>query len=138
MILGHVLQNDPRPHYVHQVNIAEDQILYPILDAVLERYRSLLRLPIVQPTMTDIARLLARREAWAAAVASGRITGYRQGNRVHVLRTGPGAIDVPVTAPLGTTLAGRRFGEAYGGTASAWVPVGPRAASLTVPAEAVP
>lgn len=138
MILGHVLQNDPRPHYVHQVNIAEDQVLYPVLDAVLKRYRSLLRLPLVQPTMTEIARLLARRDAWAAAVRAGRITGYRQGNLVRILRTGPGTIDAPVTAPLGTTSAGRSFGEAYGATASAWVAVGPRGASLTVPAEAVP
>ena len=38
--LSHVLNNDPRPHYVHQSNLAEDRILYPMLDSILNGYRA--------------------------------------------------------------------------------------------------
>jgi hypothetical protein len=31
--MGHILGDDPDPHYAHQSNLAEDRILYPVLDA---------------------------------------------------------------------------------------------------------
>ena len=33
--LRFVLTNDPRPFYVHQSNLAEDGILYPVLDGIV-------------------------------------------------------------------------------------------------------
>ena len=32
IMLGYVLTNDPRPFYVHQSNLAESGLLYPVLD----------------------------------------------------------------------------------------------------------
>ena len=40
IMLGYVLTNDPRPFYVHQSNLAEGGLLYPVLTAVLGAYRS--------------------------------------------------------------------------------------------------
>ncbi|HLL35861.1 MAG TPA: hypothetical protein VK545_18685, partial [Streptomyces sp.] len=39
--LGHVLANDPKPHFIHQSNLAEDRIAYPVLDGVLDGYAAL-------------------------------------------------------------------------------------------------
>src|SRR3546814_10745629 len=39
IMLGHMLTNDVRPHYVHQANLAEDRVLYDVLDTALDRYR---------------------------------------------------------------------------------------------------
>ena len=36
--LRYILTNDPRPFYAHQSNLAEDGILYPVLDGILATY----------------------------------------------------------------------------------------------------
>ena len=42
-IFGHVMGNDPRPHYFHQTNLAESDnpegaVFYPVLNAMLADY----------------------------------------------------------------------------------------------------
>ncbi|MFF3321950.1 hypothetical protein [Streptomyces sp. NPDC002889] len=122
--LGHVVANDPRPHYVHQSNLAEERILYPVLDKVLADHRALFadNAPLVNPRQRDIGTELQRRAAWDKALADGKVTAYRTGDTVTV--KAPSGVSAPVTAPEGTRkqllLTTTVFGSAYAGTRSAW------------------
>ncbi|MEU9852852.1 hypothetical protein [Streptomyces sp. NPDC047974] len=122
--LGHVVANDPRPHYVHQSNLAEERLLYPVLDKVLADYRALFaaNTPIVNPRQKDVGTELTRRDAWDAALAAGKVTAYRIGTTVTV--KAPSGVQVPLTAPEGTrkqlVLGTAAFGTAYAGSRSAW------------------
>lgn len=122
--LRHVLANDPRPHYVHQTNLAEDRTLYPVLNQVLDTYRALYApsAPIVNQSMKDTGVELSRRAAWDKAVANNQVTAYRIGKDVTV--KAPSGVVAPVTAPNGTKkqllLGTADFGTAYAGTRSAW------------------
>ncbi|MFJ3170432.1 hypothetical protein ACIPJK_06570 [Streptomyces roseus] len=122
--LRHVLANDPRPHYVHQSNLAEDRTLYPVLNQVLDTYRTLYApsAPIVNQSMKDTGVELSRRAAWDKAVADNQVTAYRIGKDVTV--KAPSGVLAPVTAPTGTKkqllLGAADFGTAYAGTRSAW------------------
>ncbi|GAA2491189.1 hypothetical protein [Streptomyces gobitricini] len=122
--LGHVMGNDPRPHYVHQSNMAEDRLLYPVLDRILADYRGLFagNTPLVNPRHRDAGTELARRAAWDKALADGRVTAYRIGDTVTV--KAPAGVTAPVTAPEGTRknllLGTAAFGTPYAGARSAW------------------
>ncbi|MEW2121355.1 hypothetical protein AB0945_40710 [Streptomyces sp. NPDC005474] len=122
--LGHAISGDPRPHYAHQSNLAEDRTLYPVLDKVLADYRALFadNTPLENPRQSAIGTELQRRAAWQTAVAKGTVTAYRVGNTVTV--TAPNGTRIPVTAPTGTTkqlvLGTTAFGTPYAGRLSAW------------------
>ncbi|MFD4546957.1 hypothetical protein [Streptomyces sp. NPDC058466] len=122
--LGHALGNDPRPHYAHQSNLAEDRILYPVLDKVLADYQALYAdtAPLENPRQSAIGTELQRRVAWQTAVANGKVTAYRIGTTVTV--TAPSGTQIPVTAPEGTKkqllLGTTAFGTPYAGERSAW------------------
>lgn len=122
--LGHAVHNDPRPHYVHQSNLAEDRLLYPVLDKVLADYRALFadNTPLENPRQSAIGTEFQRRADWQQAVADGDVTAYRVGDTVTV--TAPSGTDIPVTAPEGTLKqlpAGTtEFGTPYAGERSAW------------------
>jgi hypothetical protein len=118
--LARMLANDPRPHFVHQANISEDRILYPLLDSILGRYRALLaaNTPIVNPRLSAAGSELKRQDAWADAVQAGNVTGYLQDGQVHI--SAPAGLDVPLTARIGSTRDGAAFGEAYSGLRSAY------------------
>ncbi|MEV4682351.1 hypothetical protein [Streptomyces kurssanovii] len=134
--LGHVLANDPKPHFIHQSNLAEDRIAYPVLDGVLTTYDTLFaeNTPVVNPRMEDIGSELRRRAAWRAAVQSGQVTAYRIGGTVTV--EGPDGMAVPATMPEGTTRAGSPFGEAYAGERSGWTSSATAPLTLTLPSSA--
>ncbi|MCB5182082.1 hypothetical protein [Streptomyces antimicrobicus] len=122
--LRHVLSNDPRPHYVHQSNLAEDRTLYPVLDRVLDSYRALYTAaaPIVNQSQKDTGVEFQRRAAWDRALAAGQVTAYRVGTTVTV--KAPSGVLAPVTAPEGTRkqllLGTTAYGTAYAGTRDAW------------------
>ncbi|MFJ9340892.1 hypothetical protein ACIRP0_16580 [Streptomyces sp. NPDC101733] len=122
--LRHVINNDPKPHYVHQSNLAEDRTLYPVLNQVLDTYRTLYAptAPIVNQSMKDTGVELSRRTAWNKALANNQVTAYRIGKDVTV--KAPSGVLAPVTAPNGTKkqllLGTTDFGTAYAGTRSAW------------------
>ncbi|MER7911670.1 hypothetical protein [Streptomyces sp. NPDC096068] len=118
--LGHVLANDPKPHFIHQSNLAEDRIAYPVLDGVLDAYDALFApsTPVVNLRMKNIGQELQRRSAWRTAVQNGQVTAYRIGETVTV--EGPSGTTAPVTVPEGTLRSGSAFGEAYAGGRSAW------------------
>ncbi|MGW9449170.1 hypothetical protein [Streptomyces sp. NPDC055632] len=131
--LGHVLANDPKPHFIHQSNLAEDRIAYPVLDGVLDAYDALFApgTPVVNLRMKDIGRELQRRSAWRTAVQNGQITAYRVGATVTV--EGPSGTTVPVTVPEGTLRSGSAFGEAYAGGRSGWTSLAGAPLSLALP-----
>ncbi|WP_432173323.1 hypothetical protein [Streptomyces sp. Tue6028] len=122
--LGHAIGNDPRPHYVHQSNLAEGRILYPVLDKVLDGYKAIYadNSPLENPRQSAVGTELQRRAAWQTAVANGRVTAYRIGTTVTV--TAPSGTQIPVTAPEGTKkqllIGTTAFGTPYGGKRSAW------------------
>ncbi|MFF5846861.1 hypothetical protein ACIP4T_08855 [Streptomyces massasporeus] len=135
--LGHVLANDPKPHFIHQSNLAEDRIAYPVLDGVLDGYKALFSedTPVVNLRMRDIGAELERRAKWQAALGAGEITAFRIGGTVTV--DAPDGLAVTATLPTGTTLAGSAFGEAYAGSVSGWTPATGAPLALTLPASAV-
>ncbi|MGW4982148.1 hypothetical protein [Streptomyces mirabilis] len=118
--LGHVLSNDPKPHFIHQSNLAEDRIAYPVLDGVLDGYDALFadNTPVVNLRMKDIGTELQRRAAWKTAVSAGQVTAYRIGSAVTV--QAPGGVAVTATMPTGTTDGSTDFGSAYAGEVSGW------------------
>ncbi|MEU7295359.1 hypothetical protein AB0A76_19420 [Streptomyces exfoliatus] len=134
--LSHVMGNDPRPHYVHQSNLAEERLLYPVLDKVLADYRALFApsAPVVNPRHRDVGTELNRRAAWDQAVAAGRVTAYRIGSTVTV--KAPAGVTAPITAPEGTRkqllLGSTAFGAPYAGTRSAWTTPEPLQTSVTL------
>ncbi|MDO0929244.1 hypothetical protein QQY24_28955 [Streptomyces sp. TG1A-8] len=118
--LGHVLSNDPKPHFIHQSNLAEDRIAYPVLDGVIDGYDGLFadNTPLVNLRMRDIGAELQRRAAWKAAVSAGQVTAYRIGGAVTV--QAPAGLAVTATLPTGTTLPTGAFGSPYAGEVSGW------------------
>ncbi|MFJ7149230.1 hypothetical protein ACIQVT_13670 [Streptomyces sp. NPDC100445] len=131
--LGHVLSNDPKPHFIHQSNLAEDRIAYPVLDGVLDGYDALFadNTPVVNLRMKDIGVELQRRAAWKTAVQAGQVTAYRIGDTVTV--QGPNGTAVPATLPTGTTRGTTAFGTAYAGAVSGWTASSGTALTYTLP-----
>ncbi|MFF4173099.1 hypothetical protein [Streptomyces sp. NPDC001744] len=131
--LGHVLANDPRPHFIHQSNLAEDRIAYPVLDGVLDAYDALFaaNAPVVNLRMKDIGQELRQRSAWRTAVQNGQVTAYRIGRTVTV--QGPSGTTVPATAPAGTLRSGAAFGQAYAGGRSGWTALAGTPLTLSLP-----
>lgn len=136
--LGHVLANDPKPHFIHQSNLAEDRIAYPVLDGVLDTYDTLFaqNAPLVNLRMKDIGNELKRRASWRTAVQDGQVTAYRIGDTVTI--DSPAGIDVPATMPEGTTRDGSAFGEAYAGERSAWTAAAAASLTLALPQSPAP
>jgi hypothetical protein len=130
IMFRHVMGNDPRPHYMHQSNLADwdpnkaetdptqGGILYPMIDGLLGRYETYFDRasePLVQLTTTQIAATLAQQNTWAANLAAGRVSAWLQNGELHVKNNAAAAIDVPLT---GTTV-----GELYGGQRSGWTSI---------------
>jgi hypothetical protein len=126
----HVMGNDPRPHYMHQSNLADYNpalsetdpnqggVLYAVVDPLLTRYDTYFErgsAPLVQLTSTQIAQTMARQDTWAAKLAAGKVTGWLQDGKLHVKNGDTAAADVPLT---GTTV-----GDAYGGQKSGWTTI---------------
>ena len=122
--LRHILGNDPRPHYAHQSNLAEDRTLLPITESILKRYRSLFatNAPVASVSETQAADILTRQTAWTTGAT--RVEGYTLNNEIYIQANGYTG-QIPVTAPAGTKVGsatGAAFGEAYAGERSAWIP----------------
>jgi hypothetical protein len=115
MLMKRVLRNEPRPHYVHQSNIAEDRILYPVLEKLLAQYNRIFAsaAAVVNPTMSEAGEELQKKELWAGR--GNGLTAYVQGGAL-VLRA-PSSVEVPLTVPVeseGATL------ESWGGQRTGW------------------
>ena len=64
--LGYVLQNDPRPFFIHQSNLAESRLAYPVLDGVLSAYRSAFAddTPVIDQTISALGTALREQQDW--------------------------------------------------------------------------
>ncbi len=134
--LGHVLSNDPKPHFIHQSNLAEDRIAYPVLDGVLGEYDDLFTAdtPVVNLRMKDIGVEMQRRATWRAALDAGQVTAYRIGDSVTV--QAPGGVAIAATMPAGTQHGGTGFGAPYAGKVSGWASAQGRPYTLDLPTSA--
>ena len=134
--LGHAISNDPRPHYAHQSNLAEDRTLYPVMNKVLTDYRALFadNTPVQNLAQAAIGTELQRRAGWQAALASGKVTAYRVGTTVTI--TAPNGTQIPVTVPEGAKkqllLGTSAFGTPYAGRRSAWTAPEPLQSAVTL------
>ena len=129
---SHVINNDPRPHYVHQGNLTEDKIIYPVLDAVVADYRRTFSTdaPLQNLRMSQTGRLMLAMQRWTDG-GSKQIRAQWVGRTLTLTNTGSRAVKTPVTVPLGSTRAGVAFGQAWGGSRSAWVSV-PAGRTVTI------
>ncbi|MFD5700593.1 hypothetical protein [Streptomyces lasiicapitis] len=140
--LGHALSGNPRPHFIHQSNLAEDRIAYPVLDRVLDAYDGLFAssAPLVNLRMADIGAELRSRAVWDAAVDSGRVTAHRIGDKVTV--QAPSGVAATATMPSGTRqellIGSGAFGSAYADRASGWVSPGTLQDRVTLDLPAAP
>ncbi|MCW2506571.1 MAG: hypothetical protein JWO79_4855 [Actinomycetia bacterium] len=135
--LSHILSNDPRPHYVHQSNLTEDRIIYPVLDSILGAYKGLFAdsTPIVNQRMSEIGAQLQRESLWKTVLANGTVSGYVQDGKVTI--TGPSSAQIPLTMPEGTKTVGllgstATFGTAYAGERSAYAQTAGLSPTLTL------
>ena len=133
IMLSHVLANDPRVGYAHQsdligpatqtVNgVPQDYgyTLLTLISTMLSQYNSWYTAPITQVTDASESQILGQQAGWAAAQRTGSVTASAQNGVVTVTNAGGTAVDVPITAPQGTTVNGSAFGESYGGDLSTW------------------
>ena len=116
IMLRHLLTNDPRPHYFHQSNLAEDGTLYPVIDETLARYKDYFATPLVQPLFRESSTTLSRQSTWNAN-QSGDPALRAQASLLNgiIVITSPVTIEVPVQ--------GYKTGIAYGGEKSGWIKV---------------
>jgi hypothetical protein len=144
-----MLNNDPRPTYVHQTNLmgqppagpattgtppatldtVGDGLLYSVLNPLLADYHSYFSAatPYEQPTLGAIGTILADQSAWSTAVSAGTVSTTDTGGTITITNNGAASMAVPVTAPTGTVIepAGTAFGTAYSGALSDWVTLAP-------------
>ncbi len=127
IMFRHLMGNDPRPHFMHQSNLADYNpalpetdpnqggVLYPVIDGLLARYDTTIdraKAPLVQLTSTQVAATLARQSNWEAHLAAGDVTAWLQDGKLHVKNASAAAVEVPLT---GTTV-----GDPYAGQLSGW------------------
>jgi hypothetical protein len=137
IMLSYALANDPRPFYIHQSNLTEGKVAYPVLTGVLASYRSqyAANAPVVGQTLTTAGQVLQKQDSWARTQSIGTVSAYVQGGVVTV--AGPAGVVVPITVPTGTTvgsMTGPAFGTAYAGERSNYVTIGSTSmVTLTLP-----
>jgi hypothetical protein len=124
-MLQHILANDPRPHYVHQSNLAGERMLYDLVDAALDRHRDLFSVAVVQPTLAEAGAELARQAAWQEALDGRRVTAFLKDGHVHLRSSEP--VQIPITGAVRT--AGEGSAESSGWTAA----IGPQDDDVVLP-----
>ncbi|MEW6581994.1 MAG: hypothetical protein AB1416_04455, partial [Actinomycetota bacterium] len=110
IMFRHLVANDPRPHYAHQSNLAEDRTLYDVMDATIGKYRTYYSTPLMQLTHAQIGAELKRQAKWKADRDAGKVTAFIRDGKVYLDTTE--TLEVPLT---GTTVGGL-----YGGQTSGW------------------
>ncbi|MDH6109639.1 hypothetical protein P3T36_000410 [Kitasatospora sp. MAP12-15] len=150
IMLGHVLDNDPRMNYAHQTNLIGPATtttngvtsdygytLLTLLNNMQAQYASWYTAPLTQMTDASQSQVLAESAAWTAAKNAGTVTASVQNGAVVVTNSAGTPVSVPLTMPTGSTVNGAAFGESYGGTLSGWSAVG-AGASTTVTVNVAP
>ena len=124
-----LLNNDPRPFFMHQSNLTGDRLAYPVMDGVLSAYRAVYgpSAPIVNLPMSGDGMVLRNQQLWAKALRAGTVTAWVRGHTLTI--SGPPGTTVPVTVPAGSRVAsagGPTFGRPYAGGLSAFTTLGPQ------------
>ncbi|WP_053005179.1 hypothetical protein [Kocuria sp. SM24M-10] len=128
--LGHVLGNDPRPHYVHQSNQTGERILYPVLEEVLSSYRSVFAdsAPLLVPTMAEAGTVLRNQSAWSRENAA---TGVYWMGKVYLFAHEDAV--VPLSLPVGAAVSTAGVLGTYAHKATGWLPMdGGSATTITL------
>jgi hypothetical protein len=120
--LAHIHGNSPKPHYAHQSNLAEERVLYPVVDATLSKYHELWSdtAPLINPTLKQSGEELIRHSQWQTQ--QSQVSGYIQGPRL-VLHSSVSVLDsstVPLTVPSEVASAGL---DTYATRRTGWVDV---------------
>ena len=110
IMFRHVTGNDVNPHYFHVSNLAEDGVLFPVVDALLAQVNALYTTPIADPSLTDAGSQWQRQTAWNAALAAGQIAATLNG----------GSVTVSTQAGLSIPVTGVSNVERYGAERSGW------------------
>ncbi|PPK92476.1 fibronectin type III domain protein [Kineococcus xinjiangensis] len=115
--LQKVLANDPRSFYAHQSNLAEDGLLYPVVEGVLGAYRTTHTgdAPLVQIPLRIQSDLILKHSEWRKNAP--RVSAYLDDTGVHI--SGPADVYAPLTVPGGTPVHGVNL-RGYGGKLSGW------------------
>lgn len=96
LIVGYMVRGDLEPLMFHQANLRayepDRSLLTDLIDAVLAKYRQLLSLPVVCPTMDELGRRLVERRQWKDAGVVARVVPGE-----YVLVSTQRAATVPVT-----------------------------------------
>jgi hypothetical protein len=124
-----MLNNDPRPFFMHQSNLTGDRLAYPVMDGVLSAYRAVFgpSAPIMNLPMADDGVVLRNQQQWSRAMQANDVTAWVEGRTVTI--SGPEGTTVPVTVPAGARIgspAGPPAGSAYAGELSGYTNIGPR------------
>jgi hypothetical protein len=134
IVLGAMLNNDPRPFFMHQSNLTADGLGYTVMDAILAAYRAVYgaSAPIVNLPMSADGVVLHNQQLWATAQRHGLVTAWVQGRTVTV--SGPAGTTVPVTVPAGTTAGPGvpAFGSSYASELSQYTTLGARPLKLVL------
>jgi hypothetical protein len=133
IVYSAVLNNDPRPFFMHQSNLTGDRLGYPVMDGVLDAYRAVFNstAPIVNDPSIKDGEALRNQQYWADAVKAALITAWVQGNTVTV--SGPKGTPVPLTAPARTKLGTAAFGQSYSHEVSGFTTLGSQPLKFTLP-----
>jgi hypothetical protein len=139
IILSDVLNNDPRPFFMHQSNLTVDRLGYPVMDGVLSAYRAVYATsaPVANLPMSGDGAALHNQTLWAQTLRAGTVRAYVQGRTVTI--TGPPGTQVPIAVPPGTTVgspAGPAFGRPFAGELSAYAALGSEPLRLALGAAA--
>jgi hypothetical protein len=126
IVFDALLNNDPRPFFMHQSNLTGDRLAYTVMDDILSAYRAVYgaSAPIVNLPMSGDGAVLHNQQLWATALREGLVTAWVQGNTVTI--SGPPGTTVPVTVPAGTTAGsgGPAFGTPYANELSQYTTLG--------------
>jgi hypothetical protein len=126
IVFNALLNNDPRPFFMHQSNLTGDRLAYAVMDSTLSAYRAVYgaSAPVVNLPMSGDGVVLHNQQLWATALREGLVTAWVQGNTVTI--SGPPGTTVPVTVPAGTTAGsgGPAFGSPYANELSQYTTLG--------------
>jgi hypothetical protein len=126
IVFNALLNNDPRPFFMHQSNLTGDRLGYTVMDSILSAYRAVYSpdAPIENLPMSGDGVVLHNQQLWATAVRERLVTAWVQGNTVTI--SGPPGTTVPVTVPAGTTEGpgGAAFGSPYANEMSDYTTIG--------------
>jgi len=134
IVLAALLNNDPRPFFMHQSNLTGDRLGYPVMDAVLSAYRAVYgrTAPVVNLPMSGDGEVMRNQQLWSQALGSGQVSAWVEGNTLTI--DGPPGTTVPVTVPDGTSAG---FGSRYAGETSGFTTLGSHPLKLTLPSSVI-